>query len=173
MIKKKKVNRFYEKEGPNVEDIHYKNIELLMRFVTEQGKIRSRRETGACAKHQRMVAKAVKRARRSFPGVRSRELPVAGSQRRSSRRLSFRDGFRLPVPAVAEASPAPTQPRKQTHYYQSKTTNPLPFLKSLCLFMYPTRKSNFLYSFNVILNILSAAGLQSIILPFFLINWLR
>ena len=44
-------------------ELDYKNIDLLKRYVTEQGKIRSRRETGACAKHQRMVAKAVKRAR--------------------------------------------------------------------------------------------------------------
>jgi len=43
--------------------LDYKQIDLLKRYVTEQGKIRSRRETGACAKHQRMVAKAVKRAR--------------------------------------------------------------------------------------------------------------
>ena len=43
--------------------LDYKQIDLLKRFVTDQGKIRSRRETGACAKHQRMVARAVKRAR--------------------------------------------------------------------------------------------------------------
>jgi small subunit ribosomal protein S18 len=36
---------------------------MLKRQVTELGKIRSRRETGTCAKHQRMLAKAVKRAR--------------------------------------------------------------------------------------------------------------
>ena len=43
--------------------IDYKQIDLLKRYVSDQGKIRSRRETGACAKHQRMVARAVKRAR--------------------------------------------------------------------------------------------------------------
>ena len=43
--------------------LDYKQIDLLKRYVTDQGKIRSRRETGACAKHQRMVARAVKRAR--------------------------------------------------------------------------------------------------------------
>lgn len=43
--------------------LDYKQLDLLKRYVTDQGKIRSRRETGACAKHQRMVAKAVKRAR--------------------------------------------------------------------------------------------------------------
>jgi small subunit ribosomal protein S18 len=43
--------------------IDYKQIDLLRRYVTEEGKIRPRRETGACAKHQRRIARAVKRAR--------------------------------------------------------------------------------------------------------------
>lgn len=43
--------------------IDYKNVDLLRRFVQEDGKIRPRRQTGTCAKHQREVAKAIKRAR--------------------------------------------------------------------------------------------------------------
>ncbi len=43
--------------------IDYKQVELLKRYVTEEGKIRPRRETGACARHQRRVARAIKRAR--------------------------------------------------------------------------------------------------------------
>ena len=43
--------------------IDYKKIDLLRRYVTEEGKIRPRRQTGACAKHQRIVAAAVKQAR--------------------------------------------------------------------------------------------------------------
>jgi small subunit ribosomal protein S18 len=43
--------------------LDYKQVEQLKRYVTEQGKIRSRRESGMCAKHQRMLARAVKRAR--------------------------------------------------------------------------------------------------------------
>lgn len=43
--------------------IDYKQVEVLRRYVTEDGKIRPRRQTGACAKHQRAVARAVKRAR--------------------------------------------------------------------------------------------------------------
>lgn len=43
--------------------IDYKQIDLLKRFVNEQRKIRPRRETGTCSKHQRMLAKAIKRAR--------------------------------------------------------------------------------------------------------------
>jgi len=43
--------------------IDYKQAELLRRYVSEDGKIRPRRQTGACAKHQREIARAVKRAR--------------------------------------------------------------------------------------------------------------
>lgn len=43
--------------------IDYKNAEMLRRFVSEDGKIRPRRQTGTCAKHQRELARAIKRAR--------------------------------------------------------------------------------------------------------------
>jgi len=43
--------------------IDYKKIDLLRKYVTEEGTIRPRRQTGACAKHQRAVAAAVKQAR--------------------------------------------------------------------------------------------------------------
>lgn len=43
--------------------IDYKSTELLRRYVTDDGKIRPRRQTGACAKHQREMARAIKRAR--------------------------------------------------------------------------------------------------------------
>lgn len=43
--------------------IDYKNVELLSRYINETGKIRPRRQTGACAKHQRAIAKAIKNAR--------------------------------------------------------------------------------------------------------------
>jgi small subunit ribosomal protein S18 len=43
--------------------IDYKDIGTLRRFVTDRGKIRSRRKTGTCAKHQRRLAIAIKRAR--------------------------------------------------------------------------------------------------------------
>ena len=43
--------------------IDYKKVDLLRKYVTEEGKIRPRRQTGACAKHQRIVAEAVKQAR--------------------------------------------------------------------------------------------------------------
>ena len=46
-----------------VDEIDYKNVGELRRYISERGKIRSRRISGACRKHQRQVAVAVKRAR--------------------------------------------------------------------------------------------------------------
>ncbi len=43
--------------------IDYKKADMLKRFVTDEGKIRPRRQTGNCARHQRALATAVKRAR--------------------------------------------------------------------------------------------------------------
>jgi len=43
--------------------IDYKQVDLLRRFVTEEGKIRPRRQTGTCARHQRVLAREIKRAR--------------------------------------------------------------------------------------------------------------
>ncbi len=43
--------------------ISYKEPEILKKYITEKGKILSRRVTGTCAKHQRDVAREVKRAR--------------------------------------------------------------------------------------------------------------
>ncbi len=43
--------------------IDYKLVDVLRRFVTDEGKIRPRRQTGTCAKHQRELARAIKRAR--------------------------------------------------------------------------------------------------------------
>ena len=44
-------------------EIDYKDLATLRRYVTERGKIKNRRKTGTCAKHQRRLAIAVKRAR--------------------------------------------------------------------------------------------------------------
>ncbi|MGB2783454.1 MAG: 30S ribosomal protein S18 [Atribacterota bacterium] len=41
----------------------YKNIDLIRKFITEQGKMLPRRATGSCARHQRTLAIAIKRAR--------------------------------------------------------------------------------------------------------------
>ena len=46
-----------------MDQVDYKDISSLRRFISERGKIRSRRITGACRRHQNQVARAVKRAR--------------------------------------------------------------------------------------------------------------
>jgi len=46
-----------------VEVIDYKDVNRLRKFITEKGKILPSRQTGVCAKHQRALAKAIKRAR--------------------------------------------------------------------------------------------------------------
>jgi small subunit ribosomal protein S18 len=43
--------------------IDYKKTDVLRKYVTEDGAIRPRRQTGACARHQRAVAAAIKQAR--------------------------------------------------------------------------------------------------------------
>ena len=45
------------------DEVDYKDIAKLRKYVTEKGKIVPRRMSGVCAKHQRIVTEAVKRAR--------------------------------------------------------------------------------------------------------------
>ena len=57
---RKKVCRFcHDKDLP----LDYKRSDILERFITDRGKILPRRVTGTCAKHQRAVAREIKRAR--------------------------------------------------------------------------------------------------------------
>ncbi len=57
---KKKVCQFC---ADKVEHIDYKDVAKLRRFVSERAKILPRRITGTCAKHQRQLTTAIKRAR--------------------------------------------------------------------------------------------------------------
>ena len=57
----KRRNCFFCKD--KITEVDYKNITQLRRYISEKGKIRSRRITGACRRHQVQVAQAVKRAR--------------------------------------------------------------------------------------------------------------
>src|SRR5215470_13907662 len=57
---KKKICRFC---GQKQLKIDYKDADTLRRFITERGKILPRRITGTCAKHQRVLALAIKQAR--------------------------------------------------------------------------------------------------------------
>jgi small subunit ribosomal protein S18 len=61
-------NRFQKKKGcffcqGKYEWVDYKDVNLLRRFISDRGKIRSRRTTGCCNQHQRDVAQAIKNAR--------------------------------------------------------------------------------------------------------------
>lgn len=57
---RRKICRFCAEK---VRDIDYKQIQILRTFITDSGKILSSRITGSCAKHQRQLAKGIKRAR--------------------------------------------------------------------------------------------------------------
>ncbi len=59
-MSRRKVCKFCENE---IRRIDYKEVRILRRFITDQGKIIPRRVTGACAKHQRQLTRAIKRAR--------------------------------------------------------------------------------------------------------------
>lgn len=67
MIKKDRVRRPRRKicQGcvDHIENVNYKDIVMLRRFISERGKILPRRVTGICAKHQRKINLAIKRAR--------------------------------------------------------------------------------------------------------------
>ena len=60
MHRRKKVCIFCTEEN---KEIDYKDVATLRKFVSERGKILPRRVTGTCAKHQREITTAVKRAR--------------------------------------------------------------------------------------------------------------
>lgn len=47
----------------NINNIDYKNVSLLGKFISDKGKIRPKRSTGNCVQHQRKIAMAIKRAR--------------------------------------------------------------------------------------------------------------
>jgi ribosomal protein S18 len=69
--------------------IDYKRADILSQFVQERGKILPRRMTGVCARHQRWLGEAIKRARNIAL------LPFAGSAA----------GSQAPRPAGAHAQP--------------------------------------------------------------------
>jgi len=59
-VAKKKVCAFCMEKATSID---YKDVNKLRRFITEKGKILPARQTFVCAKHQRELAKAIKRAR--------------------------------------------------------------------------------------------------------------
>jgi small subunit ribosomal protein S18 len=58
-IRKKKCKLCIEE----MRQVDYKSVDFLRNYITERGKIIPRRITGACAKHQRMLTRAIKRGR--------------------------------------------------------------------------------------------------------------
>ena len=79
----KRRNCFFCKE--HIAEIDYKNVNQLRRYISEKGKIRSRRITGACRRHQVQVAQAIKRAREMalLPYVKEGVEPSERGGRRS------------------------------------------------------------------------------------------
>jgi small subunit ribosomal protein S18 len=61
-FKRKKICRFCA-DKIDVADINYKDVQKLKHYTTERGKIIPRRISGNCAKHQRALGMAIKRAR--------------------------------------------------------------------------------------------------------------
>ena len=47
----------------HAEKVDFKDVDLLQRYLSEMFKMESRRKTGVCSRHQRMLARAIKRAR--------------------------------------------------------------------------------------------------------------
>ena len=70
VMKKKRKKRGYVRRkicklcADKIDFIDYKDIARLRHFTTERGKIIPRRISGNCAKHQRMLSRSLKRARR-------------------------------------------------------------------------------------------------------------
>ncbi len=59
-LRRRKVCRFC---ADKVNDVDYKDVRLLQQYLVERSTILPRRVSGTCAKHQRMVQQAIKRAR--------------------------------------------------------------------------------------------------------------
>ncbi len=60
-LRQRKRYCYFCKQG--IDNIDYKEIALLRRYISDKGKIRPRRVTGNCIQHQKKVATAIKRAR--------------------------------------------------------------------------------------------------------------
>jgi small subunit ribosomal protein S18 len=60
VFRRRKVCKFCEND---INYIDYKNVQMLLPYIPERGKILPKRISGVCSKHQRMLSKAIKRAR--------------------------------------------------------------------------------------------------------------
>src|SRR5438552_8552126 len=119
-----------------VQKIVYKDVGRIRRYISERGKIDPRRKSGTCAKHQRMLTTALKRARlmallpytaehvRGLMSPQARAMaggpPPPKPDRPPYRPGEFRPAGRPPMPPVAAqaqpaqpAAPAPQAPAPQ------------------------------------------------------------
>jgi ribosomal protein S18 len=84
--------------------IDYKRADILSQFVQERGKILPRRMTGVCARHQRWLGVAIKRARNIAL------LPFAGSAAGTQAPRVVVPGAAHAAPAHGTVTPAPVTP---------------------------------------------------------------
>ena len=100
-FRKKKVCKFCVEK---MDLIDYKRADILSQFVQERGKILPRRMTGVCARHQRWLGVAIKRARNIAL------LPFAGSAAGSSAPRQVEPAKPAPAAPVVPAPPATPTP---------------------------------------------------------------
>jgi small subunit ribosomal protein S18 len=100
-FRKKKVCKFCVEK---MDFIDYKRADILSQFVQERGKILPRRMTGVCARHQRWLGVAIKRARNIAL------LPFAGSAAGTQAPRAVVPGAAHAGPAHAAATPAAVTP---------------------------------------------------------------
>src|SRR5262250_1694991 len=102
-FRKKKVCKFCVEK---MDFIDYKRADILSQFVQERGKILPRRMTGVCARHQRWLGEAIKRARNIAL------LPFAGSAvGTQAPRVAAPAGSHPPAAAHPPAAPAAEAPK--------------------------------------------------------------
>src|SRR5438309_5388582 len=100
-FRKKKVCKFCVEK---MDFIDYKRADILSQFVQERGKILPRRMTGVCARHQRWLGVAIKRARNIAL------LPFAGSAAGTQAPRVVVPGAPAATPSHGTPTPAPVTP---------------------------------------------------------------
>jgi small subunit ribosomal protein S18 len=100
-FRKKKVCKFCVEK---IDLIDYKRADILSQFVQERGKILPRRMTGVCARHQRWLGVAIKRARNIAL------LPFAGSAAGSSAPRAV-EAAKPPAPQAPQTPAPPAAPQ--------------------------------------------------------------
>ncbi len=98
-----------------IDIVDYKDAGKLRRYITERGKIEPRRKTGTCARHQRRLTLAIKRARQiallPFTAGQARftGAPAGGFRRDAPRGDAVPSGPAQPAEAVAGATAPPEE----------------------------------------------------------------